>query len=387
MTGSLQTKHGKYYAVINIKTVDGKRKQKWIPTNLEIRGNKRNAEKFLREQLKSFEEQAGIVRSDVLLSDYILYWLKSKEGYIEENTYQSYRMIVETHLIPYFSERKKLLVDTSRDDIQAYIDYKYNTRLPDGKRKWSAKTVKSHVVVLKQTFKKALKDGLIITNPCEYLSIPKIEHYEPNFYTVEQINTLLTVAKPYPLYELIYFSVLYGLRRSEALGLKWDSVNFSSNTLTIKHAVVRCKRVVKQDRTKNESRYRTYPLSKENKQILVNLKKREDENRKLFGNSYIDNDYIFKWDNGSPYKPDYVSRKFAKILADNNLPPIRFHDLRHSCASLLVAQGFALKDIQEWLGHSDIQTTANIYAHLDDERKKNISKAMTSSLHIQSKKC
>ena len=232
--------------------MDGKRKQKWIPTNLEIRGNKRNAEKFLREQLKSFEEQAGIVRSDVLLSDYILYWLKSKEGYIEENTYQSYRMIVETHLIPYFSERKKLLVDTSRDDIQAYIDYKYNTRLPDGKRKWSAKTVKSHVVVLKQTFKKALKDGLIITNPCEYLSIPKIEHYEPNFYTVEQINTLLTVAKPYPLYELIYFSVLYGLRRSEALGLKWDSVNFSSNTLTVKHTVVRCTSVVEKDRTKKK---------------------------------------------------------------------------------------------------------------------------------------
>ena len=103
---------------------------------------------------------------------YILYWPKSKEGYIEENPYKSYRMIVETHLIPHFSERKKLLVDVSRDDIQAYIDYKYNTRLPDGKRKWSAKTVKSHVVVLKQTFKKALKDGLIITNPCEYLSIP-----------------------------------------------------------------------------------------------------------------------------------------------------------------------------------------------------------------------
>lgn len=383
MTGSLQIKNGKYYAVINTKDEDGKRRQRWISTELEVKGNKRNAERFLREQLEEIELQPKKKKNvGVLLSDYILVWLKSKEGYIEENTYQSYSMIANTHLVPYFKKKRKKIEDITREDIQAYIDYKYNTRLPNGERKWSAKTVKSHFVVLKQTFTKALKDGLIVNNPCEYISLPKIERYEPSFYTVDQVNALLSVAKNTPLYELIYFSVLFGLRRSEALGLKWDSINFSSNTMTIKHTVVRCATVVKKDRTKNEASYRSYPLSKENRQILVNLKKREEENRKLFGTSYLDNDYIFKWDNGSPYKPDYVSRKFAKILSDNHLPSIRFHDLRHSCASLLVAQGFALKDIQEWLGHSDIQTTANIYAHLDDERKRNISNLMTNSLRF-----
>ena len=138
--------------------------------------------------------------------------------------------------------------------------------------------------------------------------------------------------------------------------------------------------VVEKDRTKNDSSYRTYPLSEENKQILINLKKREDENRKLFGNSYIDNDYIFKWDNGSLYKPDYVSRKFAKILANNNLPPIRFHDLRHSCASLLLSKGCTLKDVQDWMGHADIKMTCNIYGHLDLTRKKATSEAIHEAL-------
>ena len=101
----------------------------------------------------------------------------------------------------------------------------------------------------------------------------------------------------------------------------------------------------------------------------------------MFGSEYINNDYIFKRDNGKTYSPDYISRGFSKILLTNNLPHIRFHDLRHSCASLLVANGFNLKDIQEWLGHADIQTTANIYAHLDSERKKNISQTIANSFN------
>ena len=102
--------------------------------------------------------------------------------------------------------------------------------------------------------------------------------------------------------------------------------------------------------------------------------------RILFGNEYFESDYIFKWENGKPYTPDFVSRKFHKLLEKYEFPIIRFHDLRHSCASLLIANGFSLKDIQEWFGHSDIQTTANIYAHLDVERKNKIANSMSNTL-------
>ena len=108
------------------------------------------------------------------------------------------------------------------------------------------------------------------------------------------------------------------------------------------------------------------------------MKNREKKNKLLFGNEYIKNDYVFKWDNGKPYNPDYITSKFSKTIKKYNLKKIRFHDLRHSCASLLNAQGYTLKDIQEWLGHADIQTTANTYAHLDIERKKNITNCLSN---------
>lgn len=381
MTGSLQVKNGKYYAVINLTDTNGKRKQKWISTGLEIKGNKKRAEQFLRDKLKEYELQKHLVNSDILFSDYISYWLENKKNSLDENTYQSYLTIAKAHILPYFQSLNKPLVNISRDDIQQYINFKYENGRFDGKGGLSAKTVKSHIVIIKQTLKEAVKSNLILANPSEYVTIPKIKRYEPNFYTAAQINKLLSVTQDNPLYYIIYFTVYFGLRRSEVLGLKWDSVNFEANILTIKHTVVRFANTIEKDQTKNNSSYRSFPLTEETKNMLIELKKKEEANRKLFGSEYINNDYIFKRDNGKTYSPDYISRGFSKILLTNNLPHIRFHDLRHSCASLLVANGFNLKDIQEWLGHADIQTTANIYAHLDSERKKNISQTIANSFN------
>lgn len=113
-------------------------------------------------------------------------------------------------------------------------------------------------------------------------------------------------------------------------------------------------------------------------QILLSMKNAEAQNAKLFGKEYAKNDYIFKWDNGTPYSPNYITHKFKQLLKKYNLPIIRFQDLRHTCASLLVARGFSMKDIQEWLGHSDFSTTANIYSHLDIKRKNSIANSMSA---------
>lgn len=108
----------------------------------------------------------------------------------------------------------------------------------------------------------------------------------------------------------------------------------------------------------------------------------EQENRKTFGREYVDNDYIFKWDNGRPYSPDFVTRKFDKLLRQYGFPHIRFHELHHSCASTLIAMGFNLKDVQEWLGHSDIKMTANIYSHLDVTRKQSMADKLANQLSM-----
>ena len=380
MTGSLQIKNGKYYAVINLIDANGKRKQKWISTGLEVKGNKRKAEQILRNEIKAYEVKGNILLSDILFSEFVQRWLEAKRASIDEVTYQGYKTIVRAHIVPYFKPKAIKLCDLSRKDIQDYIDDKSTNGRSDRKGGLSAKTVKSHIVIIKQVLKEAVKCGYITTNPSEFVVLPKIQKFNANFYTASQISHLLECIKDESLYPLIYFTVVYGLRRSEVLGLKWDSVSFENNTLSIKHTVVQFSEIVEKDSTKNASSFRTYPITNEVKQILLALKKAESKNEELFGNEYVCNDYIFKWENGTPYSPNYITHKFKQLLQKYDLPIIRFHDLRHTCASLLVAKGFSMKDIQEWLGHSDFSTTANIYSHLDVRRKNNIAASMSDLL-------
>lgn len=376
MTGSIQTKNGKYYAVINLIDNNGKRKQKWISTGLEIKGNKKKAEQFLRDKIKEFELRKNIVSVDMLFTDYIVLWLNTIKISVDEITYKGYKWMCDAHILPYFTGKKIKLCDISRKHIQDYINYKFENGRLDNKGGLSPKTLKEHKLIINSVLKEAVKNDLISKNPCEFVKLPSIQHREPTFYTKQQVSELLTAIENEELYPLIYLTIIFGLRRSEVLGLKWDSIDFDRKFITIKHTVVNYRGAVEKDTTKNKTSRRTYPMNDYVEKMLLDIKRKENDNRCLFGKEYINNDYIFKWKNGKQYSPDYITAKFSKLLKQNNLPHIRFHDLRHTCASLLIDSNYQLKDIQEWLGHADIQTTANIYGHIDIERKKSISNSM-----------
>lgn len=378
MTGSLQVKNDKYYAVINFYE-NGKRKQKWICSNLTVKGNKMRAEKFLREQITLYESKSGIVNSDILFCDYVKIWLEQIKKTVDDVTYQGYEQIANVHVIPYFSSKKIRLQDIDKDNLQAYVDEKALHGRTDNKGGLSAKSLKLHRNVLNQTLKEALKSGLITANPCQLVKFPQVQRREPTFYSAEQVENLLNaIADDKVFYLLVKITATYGLRRSEVLGLKWNSINFENNTFQISHTVVKFNQTVCKDKTKNASSFRSFPLVPEIKQLFTDEKKRQVQNRKEFGKEYIDTPYIFVWDNGKPYASEYVSQHFKRVLTWNNLPHIRFHDLRHSCASILLSRGFTLKDVQEWLGHSDITLTANIYGHLDIKRKQAIADTMAN---------
>lgn len=378
ITGSLQVKNGKYYAVINLSDANGKRKQKWISTGYEVKGNKKKADLFLRDKIKEYELQRNIIPTDILFYDYILQWLNNIKISVDEITYNGYKWMCEAHILPYFKDKKIKLCNISRNHIQEYINYKFEFGRLDNKGGLSPKTLKEHKLIIQSVLKEAVKNDLISKNPCEFVKLPSAQRREPKFYTKSQLLDLFTAIKNEDLYPLIYLTAVFGLRRSEVLGLKWDSIDFDRKLITIKHTVVKYRKTVKKDTTKNKSSYRTYPIGNYVEGLLYDLKSKEEANRKLFGKEYICNDYVFKWNNGKTYNPDYITSKFSKLLKKHNLPHIRFHDLRHTCASLLIDNNYQLKDIQEWLGHADIQTTANIYGHIDIARKKNISNSMES---------
>lgn len=382
MTGSLQIKKDKYYIVLNTYDHVGKRKLKWISTGLTAKGNKKRAEKMLRDQLQEYEERSHLQTSDMLFSEAVRQWLIASEIRVDAVTLQGYEALVRVHILPYFDELKIKLVDVSRQILQKYLDEKYRHGRTDGKGGLSPTSLRLHKNILYQTLKEAVKNELIPSNPCEYVTLPQMQRFEAKFYTAEQLNALLDAIRDEPLYSLIKLTAVYGLRRSEVLGLKWDSVDFDANTLIIKHTVSKVLKVVEKDKTKSASSRRSFPLLPEIKKLLLSIKQQEQASRKAFGNEYVDNDYIFKWDDGRPYSPDYISKKFDKLLRKYDFPHIRFHELRHSCASMLITMGFNLKDVQEWLGHSDIKMTANIYSHLDVKRKQSMAKKLGNYLAL-----
>lgn len=165
--------------------------------------------------------------------------------------------------------------------------------------------------------------------------------------------------------------ILYGLRREEILGLTWNAIDFKNKSITIRKTVGRGKydgvtQFLIKDIPKNKSSYRTLPMFDFIADLLKKYKEKYKSNEKILGNTHITDykDFICLMDNGELVKPDYVDRIFSKILKENGFRHIRLHDLRHSCATLLLRNGVPLPEIQKWLGHSNIITTQR-YSHLD----------------------
>ena len=174
------------------------------------------------------------------------------------------------------------------------------------------------------------------------------------------------------------------------LGLKWSAIDFENKTITIKHTIVEVKikgknRILGKDRTKTNASHRTLPLTDEIIIALETAKKQQKYYKRKFKKNYHSKyeEYVCLNPDGSIIKPDYVTRHFPLLLKNSGLRHIRFHDLRHSCASLLLARNVPMKAIQEWLGHSDFSTTANVYAHLDINSKMLSAEAISSAFSFK----
>lgn len=379
MTGSLQVKNGKYYIVLNTYE-NGNRKPKWISTGLAEKGNKRKAEQLLREKLAEYERSLSGAPCDILFADYIRLWMKLAQKRVDAVTFQGYELMAKAQVLPYFDNLGVRLNEVTREILQAYFDEKATCGRKDGKGGLSPSSLRQYKNILSQTLNEAVKNHLIPSNPCQLVELPRKERYHSSHYNDTQLKTLFDAIQGDPLEYLVQITAMFGLRRSEALGIKWDSIDFDAGRLTIQHTVTKVTKAVAKDKTKNASSYRSFPLDEAARRIFLQLKEDESRNRKLFGKEYQHNSYVFKWPDGHPFAPDYVTRHFNLLLKKNSLPHIRFHELRHSCASLLINQGFTLKDVQEYLGHADIQMTANIYGHLETVRKQTLTSSICGSL-------
>ncbi len=381
MTGSLQIQNGKYYAVLNLHDSHGKRKLKWIPSGIEAfdskgrNTNKRAATKFLEKKKAEYEEKKTGVFNNILFTDYMLEWLDVIEKTVAINTFYSYQKVVKNKIVPYYSKTKLHLQDVTTADLQLFYE-------SETKRGQSPSSVRKLHANIHKALKRAVQLQIIRYNPADNVDLPrKDQKYSARFFNAEQTRLLLKAAQGHYAECAIYITAFFGLRRSEVLGLKWGSIDFQKHTLIIKDTITTVGgKPLEKERTKNKSSYRTLRMSAEIEQYLKQLQMKQLEDKLFFGNTYHESEYVCRRNDGSLLKPSYLTQSFKAILLKNGLPVIRYHDLRHSCASLLLSNGFNLKEIQEWLGHSEISTTADIYSHLESQSKVKMAESLGRTL-------
>ena len=387
LAGHLQEKYGLYYIVLSYKDESGKRHTPWFPTKLPVKGNKKRAEAMLLDMRQNYIPPSTVVKTeppieaqnDLTFSDFLQQWLCVAKSTVMLTTYASYAGLLKSSILPYFAERGILLKDLTPIELQNF----YTLQL----ERVSANTVIHYHAIIHRALKYAVKMDIISANPADKIERPKKEKFVGSFYDSNEVNTLFNHLEGHPLEVPIKLGAFYGLRRSEILGLKWNAIDFNTNTITIRHTVTSCNLdgkhlEVAADTTKTKSSMRTLPLVPDFRDLLLKKKEEQARYRKLCGRSYCTEylDYICVNELGERLKPNALSNGFKNILKTNGLRVIRLHDLRHSCASLLLANGVPMKQIQEWLGHSDFSTTANIYAHLDYQSKLSSAEAMLNGL-------
>lgn len=390
ITGCLQKKNGYYYAVLYLK-VDGKRKTKWIATKLPVSTtSERKAQKALDEIRMQYELQEGTQakqtagltetcppEAQVTLVEYMEKWLASVRPSIATATYQSYSIMMKARVIPYFTASAVQLGALTPQDIENF----YQTILNDG---CTTNTVIHYHAIIRKALQSAVKKDILAKNPADQVDRPKKNVYHGSFYSEEEMLNLFDAIAGDPLELCVKIAAYYGLRRSEVLGLRWDAVDFEKKTISISHKVIEMsvdgKFVpVGEDVLKTKSSFRTLPLIPVVEELLTAEKEKQAKHRRLFKGSYCQDylDYICVDESGKLLRPNFVTEHFGWVIRKYGLRKIRFHDLRHTCASLLLSNGIPMKQIQIWLGHSTFSTTADIYAHLDFSAQEQSAAAMS----------
>lgn len=381
MKYSLHINKGIWHVSFYIKDVNGKRKQKCLSTGFKaLNGkkeiNKRKADEKAQIIIKEYEGLTDCDYVKMTLDKYVADWLNRNKSHISVTTYDRYVSMLNKHITPYFSTIGLTIRDIKPIHLETYCD----TKLAEG---LSSTTVLKHIGLVSPAFKDAVKNEYIRLNPCEYMDKPKRAKFIPNYYNAEQLKKLICVCKDTPIEVPVILGITLGLRRSEILGLRWSAIDFSNNIININQKVVSAKvdgklQIVISKELKTDASEDVFVMNDDLKEYLLLLKQKQSEYVRET-KEYVD--YVCINKVGDLLKPDYVTSKFSDILRQYDLPPIRFHDLRHSCITLLANnKNFSMKQVQAYARHSNFLTTANTYSHVNNDIKKTELDSITAQL-------
>ena len=292
---------------------------------------------------------------------------------VRPSSHQTYRGYIDNHIGPNIGDiplekltsldlqklYKKLLTKGRVDRLEAKGQ-------PKG---LSAKTVRNIHQILSSALKLAQEQRIILTNPAEGCALPKVEHKEMQTLPVEQLQSFLREARESGVFELYYLELATGLRRGDLLGLKWEDIDLERGDLRVRRQISRINGEITEAPLKTKNAYRTLPLAEDTVSVLK-------EQRKKVGNS----PWVFPSPTGGPISPDSVLHKLHRVLKRAGLPKVRFHDLRHTFATLALQNGVDVKTVSGMLGHFSAGFTLDTYAHVTSAAQRHAAQTMGSVL-------
>ena len=232
----------------------------------------------------------------------------------------------------------------------------------------SAKTVRNINQVISSAMDFAVAQKIITENPCKNVSLPKLEHKEMQTIPAEQLQTFLQEAKATGVYEIYYIELATGLRRGELLGLKWQDIDWKNGIIKVRRQLARVNGEIVEAPLKTQNSYRAVSISPQAIEVLREQKKKANDQ------------YVFPSPSGGPISPDSVNNMLKRVLDRAGIPKVRFHDLRHTFATIALQNGVDIKTVSGMLGHFSAGFTLDTYAHVTTAAQKEAAQTIGNIL-------
>ena len=367
MQGSLvkRGKKGLYSVVLHLREKDpatGRDRVKWIATGTS---SKREAEKLMAQLLVEYNSGSGVPiarGSSPVLKDYLAEWMDTKAKRLRSSTAASYRSVVRTRLIPNLGNRH--LVDLQPQMLETYLLRELESpRLDRRKEALSPSYVAYEANVLRAALADAVRWGLLSRNPMERVELPRMHRREPRYFTPEQTAMFLEEAERTSRYFALYIlAIRCGLRIGEIAALRWEDIDLENAVVRVRHSLNFKVKPAVVGPTKT-GRARTVDIGQATVDALRRHRNAQRKIRLVMGSGWNDEGWVFTTGTGRHIWREEIKRAdFDPICARLGLPKIRLHDLRHTMATLMLAQGVHPKVVQERLGHSSIAMTMDTYS-------------------------
>lgn len=378
------------------KTKTAWRVQIYLPTGkdgkserrVKVFDRKQDAEEWkMNMNLRYFNQNVQLDRSDQPFGDYLDYWLENyAENNVKQKTFEGYKRLIENHIKPRLGDIP--LNNVHATDLQEF----YNDRLENGKINGggglSNNTVRQMHAIIHKAFEKAQQGEWNLlpsqANPADGADAPKAETQTKNTLDQEQVEPFLEAATEESKYGegIYYLAVFLGLRRGEILGLRWQDVDFDEGRISINQTLLAGDDGLIFDTPKTDKSERPLKVPRQVLGILLKQRNEQNDLRDKLGEGWEgdDHDLVFTANNGSPVRPRNLHREFKRILKVAGIEDMRFHDLRHTNATILMEQGVNPKVVRKQLGHEDVETTLKFYSHATEDLQGEAAQDMTDEI-------